>query len=323
MIVFVTFPQHAGTVAALIKDRQTAFMPRIRSMTLDAFLRAGRLPRATYVICDTERMTSFERRLAAHVRRCLLRAGMRCLNDPLRIPTRYGLLLALHRAGINQHRAWRAEDLPRPGRFPVFLRADSEHGKPIGGLIEDQEALDAAIASLPARGHPVSGVLVVEFCAEPVAPGIWERFGTFRIGEGISCDNLVQEDNWCVKYGTNGLATEAMADEEHRRVRDNVHADALRPAFELLGIEWGRADHAVVGGRDVIFEINTNPHIPPLSPHRLKRREETQRLARQRMASLLAAIDTEEGGEEVAIDPAKPLERWRQRSGSGPFHWRP
>ena len=41
--------------------------------------------------------------------------------------------------------------------------------------------------------------------------------------------------------------------------------DAVIEAFKLAGIEYGRADHVSVGGREVIYEINTNPDIGQFS----------------------------------------------------------
>jgi len=322
MIIFVTLPHHAYTVAALAQDRDTPGMPKVEAMVFGRFLHATRLPRATYVLCDAERMTGHERRMAAEMRGLILAAGLPCLNNPLRVPTRHGLLLRLHESGINPFRAWRAEDSPRPSRFPVFLRADAEHGHPIGGLIPDQVALDAAIAALPARGHPPSGVLVVEFCAEPIDSGRWRKFGTFRIGPALSTDHAVIEDNWCVKYGTAGLSDDALIEDEFRRVEMNHYAAALAPAFEIAGIEWGRADHATVGGREVVYEINCNPHVAELAPQRFPRREDTLRLARNRMAAALAAIDTPEG-EAIEIKAGPLVAEWRGKSGKAAFTWRP
>jgi hypothetical protein len=322
LIVFVTVPHHGYTVDVLTAGGWPG-QPRCVAMHYDRLWRSGRVPRATYILCDIERLTAHERRVAGELRAALLTAGLRCLNDPLRVPTRHGLLLRLHQAWINPFRAWRAEDRPQPDRFPVFLRSDAEHRQPIGDLIEDQAALDAAIEALPAQGFPPSGVLVVEFCGEPIAPGAWSRFGSFRIGDLISTDHCVIEDQWCVKYGTYGLGTEAMAEDEYRRVRDNVHAEALRPAFDLAGIEWGRADHATVGGREVIYEINTNPQVAELKPNRLKRRDETLHLSRARLIEGLVAIDTPEDAEPVPIRPGPLVMEWRQNSKGAGFPWRP
>ena len=322
MIIFVTLPHHAYTVAALAEDRETPAMPKVEAMVFGRFLHARSLPRATYVICDAERMTGHERRMAAEMRGLILAAGLPCLNDPLRVPTRHGLLLRLHEAGINPFRAWRAEDSPRPSRFPIFLRSDAEHGHPIGDLIEDQASLDAAIAALPSQGHPPSGVLVVEFCAEPISPGRWRKFGTFRIGEAISTDHGVVEANWCVKYGTAGLSNDAMIEDEYRLVETNQYASALAPAFAVAGIEWGRADHATVDGREVVYEINSNPHVAAIGPQRFPRRVDTLRLARRRMAAALGAIDTPEGA-AFDVRPGPIVAEWRSKSGAASFPWRP
>jgi len=41
----------------------------------------------------------------------------------------------------------------------------------------------------------------------------------------------------------------------------NPHADELKRAFEIAGIDYGRADYGIVNGRPQIYEINTNPHL--------------------------------------------------------------
>jgi hypothetical protein len=51
------------------------------------------------------------------------------------------------------------------------------------------------------------------------------------------------------------------------------------------------ADHATVGGREVIYEINTNPYLAPFGPQTRPIREETLRVARERFAAGLHAID--------------------------------
>jgi hypothetical protein len=155
--------------------------------------------------------------------------------------------------------------------------------------------LEAATRELLRRGIPLGGLLAVEFCAAPIAPGTWRKWGTFRIGEVFSTDHAVIEDNWLVKEGTKGLATEAMFAEEHAAVRDNRYAPVLAPAFALAGIDYGRADHALAEGREVVFEINTNPNLAPLEKQRLEIRDRTLLLARERFAAALRAIDSGDG----------------------------
>jgi hypothetical protein len=323
MIVFVTTRHHAYTVRNLLDGSFGPPLPAVRHMAWDALLRADHLPQATYILTDLERLTPHERRMAADTYRAIRAAGLRCLNDPARIPTRHALLARLHAAGLNPFRAWRAEEgAPRPNRFPVFLRFEDGHEPPLSDLLPDQAALEAALAALQARGLPLAGVLVVEFCAEPVTPGAWRRYGTFRIGEAMHTDHSVIQDGWWVKAGTLGLSTEAMAEEEYRAARDGRYLPALRPVFELAGVEYGRADHATAEGREVVFEINTNPTLSGPHPQRLPRRAETLELSRWNLARALAAIDSGDGL-PVPIEAAPAVRQWREHSFAAFMPWRP
>jgi hypothetical protein len=129
--------------------------------------------------------------------------------------------------------------------------------------------------------------------------------GTFRIGNGLSVDSCAIQDHWRVSDGTKGLATDEMFQEEAEAVRTNRLAEAVRPAFELAGIEWGRADHATFNGREVVFEINTNPTIGPIAGQRSPVREATLVFSRARMAAQLRAIDRADTGMlDLPLSPA-------------------
>jgi hypothetical protein len=311
MIVFVTTRGHGYTVKSLTNGTFGPALPPVRVMAWEDIFHARRLPRGTYVFTDMERLSAAELELAARLYGAAVGAGLRCLNDPARVRFRYALLYALHAAGMNPFMVYRAEALPRPARFPVFVRGEAGHGLPLTGLLPDQAALEAHLAALQANGTSLRSLLVIEFCAEPIASGAWRRNGTFRIGPAMHFDHAVIENNWLVKSGTFGLATAEMARAERDAVAANEGAEALRPVFELAGIDYGRADHATVGGRQVVYEINTNPNIYPLAKQRLPERDEAQAIARGRFAALLAAIDTQEGG-EVQIVPASPP-AWQRR----------
>lgn len=323
MIVFVTTRHHAYTVAALVENRFGQPIPTVRHLSWDHLLRADHLPRATYILTDLERLTPHERRLATEAYRAIRAAGLRCLNDPSCIPTRHALLARLHQAGINPFRSWRAEEPAlRPGRFPVFLRHEDGHDLPVSDLIPDQAALDAALAALPGQGVPLAGVLVVEFCAEPIAPGVWRRYGTFRVGTAMHTDHAVTEDRWVVKGGTLGLSTEAMAEHEYAAVADGRYLPALAPVFDRAAVEYGRADHATAEGREVVFEINTNPTLSGPHPQRLPRRAETLEMARGHLARGLAGIDSGDGV-PVAVEAGPATRWWRERSYACFMAWRP
>jgi hypothetical protein len=79
----------------------------------------------------------------------------------------------------------------------------------------------------------------------------------------------------------------------------------------LSGIEYGRADHAVVSGKTVIYEINTNPSLTRFKPSPLPQRRETQIIARTRIAAAFAAIDSPAGGRvRIPETPLRQPLRW-------------
>ena len=62
--------------------------------------------------------------------------------------------------------------------------------------------------------------------------------------------------------------------------------------FDLAGVDYGRADFGLVGGRPQIYEINTNPEIklrPP--PAKLQRRNESVDLFRSNYLEAMRTID--------------------------------
>ncbi|GAN77804.1 hypothetical protein [Acidisphaera rubrifaciens] len=320
MLFFVQTASHAYTVAAL-DGVATA-------LSYDALFAAATVPAGTYVFTDIERLTAHERALAAAAYRVIgTAAGCRVLNDPARVRGRYPLLRALHRDGTHGFDIHRADDAPRPARFPVFLKQEAAHAPALSGLLENQHALERALAELEAAGQPLDGVLVIGYAAEPVRPGIWRRHTGFRIGDAVLLDMPVTEATWCVKAGTVGLADAAMYREDDAMIRANHHARALRHAFATARIEYGRADFGLVGGRPQFYEINTNPHLPvPEEPHPDATRQATQDFAGARLFAAIAALDTAPGNgpadaPPVALDHA--LLAAQRANGVGVMAWRP
>jgi hypothetical protein len=320
MIVFITTYGHEHTVASLVTQRFGVPVPDTKVMLYDKLLHIDALPLATYIFTDIERLYPWERRLAGEYFRTLSNAGVRCLNDPATVKTRYPLIRALAAAGINSYNAYRADDEPRPARFPVFIRYEHEHSGPLSLLIRNQEDLDLQLSRLVDLGVPLEGALVVEFYAEPMAPGIWGRYASFRIGPAVSAFGVLVSDVWYVKNGdlpTGGLATKAQ-----RFVRDNLTPPALAEAFEQGCIDYGRVDHGKVGDQDVVFEINTNPHLEALSFDGNQPFDDVRRLSRQRIADALFAVDSPAGA-RITIDPGEHIREYRQRNPAGQLAKRP
>src|SRR5438270_385168 len=99
MIVFLTTRAHSYTHRALV-----GVDPELEIHVLDyANLQEQRqLPRATYVFSDRDRLPTEELNMSAQVYIQLRDQGVRVLNNPARVLSRYGLLRALFNTGINR-----------------------------------------------------------------------------------------------------------------------------------------------------------------------------------------------------------------------------
>jgi hypothetical protein len=312
MIVFITTPDHHTTFKALVAGEFDYPLPAIRAASYDGFFCRSEFVRATFVFTDIERLAPWEQRLAAAAYRALRAAGLTCLNDPARVMGRFELLRTLHRAGINPFTVYRGEDHPEPARFPVFLRSETDHG-PVSALVHAQPELDRMLLDLRARGNPLRDLLVIELCAEPVAPGVWRKFGTFRIGSEMHIDHSVLEDGWHVKFGKIQDYPHFLFEQERDAIVDNSCAPEIVQAFDLAGIEYGRADHATVQGRPVIYEINTNPTIGGPEPQRKQMRADALAVARRRLAQLLWRIDSGDGT-QIKVETGPALAAYRESS---------
>lgn len=254
----ITTRGHAYTVDRIQRDPGA---PRIQVLDYDRLIRSRRLPRIPHVFTDLDRLPPFDLELAALVHQQLKRRQVPVYNDPARVKTRYALLRALHEAGVNDFNAYRVDEGLRPARYPVFLRRDSGHGNPQSELLHDWDTAREAIDAAQERGIPASNLILIEYAAEPVRPGVFRKLALWRVGERYVPAVSVHDHTWIVKYGSMGAAGEELYREDLRCVRENPFADALAKAFEIAAIEYGRADFGLVGGRPQVYEINTNPSV--------------------------------------------------------------
>ncbi len=302
MITFITTHRHRYTVQSLC-DGGNPLCPSCAVMSYDDLFCARDLAPGAYVFCDLERLSDFELRAAAEIFRLASKApNLRLYNDPAKVKTRFGLLRSLFEAGVNQFDAYPADGHPRPKSFPVFVRESATHREPLTPLLDDQEALDRALAELPLAGKPLRGLIVIEFCGAPVEDNIWRRWGAYRLGSAIHLDHVVSGDGWNVKTGQMGLVGDDVYREDDRLIRRNAFARQLAEVFSIADIEYGRADFAFVSGRLQVYEINTNPEVGPLSYHLSAVRQATLEFARSRFLRDLSAMDVKAEGPNAPIE---------------------
>ncbi|SDA95599.1 hypothetical protein [Mesorhizobium qingshengii] len=308
MINFVTTRSHGYTVRHLVNQLGNA-----RRWSYERLFRQKELRSGTWVFTDHERLSNFEIALAAKVANRLERGGARVLNHPAHVLSRHDLLKALNAAGINRFSAWRCESRPRPNSFPVFIRNEFDHLSADLELIADQPALDATLSRMRENGIPLAGKLVIEYAGQEVSPGVWQRFATYRVGHRLIAHHNVVDFRWAAKDVQDKQRLlahpmfETFLENERRFVEGNMHEGVLRQAFDLAGIDYGRADFSLVDGRPQIFEINTNPaHGPHNTIYREThpQRVETQRLAEDRLYAALRDANLPAGARIALDDPA-------------------
>src|SRR5438093_1704360 len=309
MIRFLVSRGHGYTHECL---RKTPQAPPTSLMTYDQLLRSRWLRRATYVFADIDRLSFWDLELTAHAYLEMERSGLRVLNNPAKVKTRYALLRALHRAGLNDFNVHRADEIDSSIRFPVFLRKNQLHDGPLTDLLHSPRELEKAIAAAVNSGTPVENLVVVEFAAEPVRPGLYRKLGAYRVGDVIVPTVSAHETVWVAKYGQLGIAGEALYRDELQLLQTNPFAEHLNKAFEIAGIEYGRADFGIYKGRVQIYEINTNPFIGGLFPHPSAIRQESMRLCWDKYLEALRVLDSG-GGWPVRL-PNGTLQRRRVRA---------
>jgi hypothetical protein len=289
MIVFAATAPHLYTLLAAAEA--LGDLP-VRLLRYDHITSNMAIPRATYVFTDLDRLGGERLRdaaaLAAHVRGL----GYRVLNDPARVLSRYGLLRKLYLSGFNDFNVYRVEERAAPQRWPVFLRTEGDHIAPMPELYRSAGELEAGIDAAVARGIPVSRMLIVEYCAEPLRPGLFRKCASFRVGPAAFGHTCVRDNQWVAKEGRRDVTTPELYEEEYRIVRDNPYWDRVRPAFEAGAVDYGRADFGFVGDRLQLYEINTNPHISFGDDHPSPLRQESYRRFRENYCAALRAIDT-------------------------------
>jgi hypothetical protein len=313
MIVVLTTPSHDYTHRVLEGNGRF----ELRRMTYERVLTRRRLPRATYVFTDLDRLNFWELQLAARLYAWLQRAGLEVLNDPARVRQRFGLLRTLKENGFNRFDAWRIEDprRPAPQDYPVFLRTEAAHRGNLTELLETPDALEAAVEQALAKGIPRRDLIAIQYCAQPLRPGLFRKLAAFRVGDRMVTSLAVHESRWTAKYGELGIASPEDYVDEHASIRDNRYGELLRPAFEAAGIEYGRVDFALVDGRPQVYEINTNPNLKRLTSHPVPLRLEAARQFDAALVEAFAALDTREGGppvlcDEEALGQQRRHDRW-------------
>ena len=266
-------------------------------------LQQDKFPCGTYIFMDRERMDQWELRVFSQLYNHLKSAGAgyRVLNNPARVMNRYELLRALFQDGVNDFNAYLVTERQKPKRYPVFIRRIFEHKKPLTeGLLHNELDLETALARLHAQQEPDEGLVIIEYCAEPVINKLFRKLSSYRIGDNLFFFHTVHEENWLVKYGTMNSATNELYQDEYEMIQNNAYETELRRVFDLANVDYGRVDFGLVNGKIQVYEINTNPYIKPAGKHPNPIRTKSLALAWDKYVEALKTIDiTDSPGPEA------------------------
>ena len=288
MIYFLTTSAHKYALRDLAS---VAGMPTFQTLSYNKLFKKTALDPGTYVFCDLDRLGFWMLELSAHLYRAMQQKGWPVYNDPGRFLDRYALLKTLHVKKLNQFNVWKPAYQEWPDRFPVFLRTCRAHRGVIGDLLVSMEDCQKALEAALAEGYALSDLIFVEYCAQPIAEGLYRKLSAFRIGEQVITGMSVHESNWQAKYGEDGIASAQHYEEEKQAVMDNRFGEAMRQRFECANIEFGRADFTFVDGAIQTYEINTNPYVSQILEHRFPIRVEADALYHEKLAVALKSLD--------------------------------
>lgn len=303
-----------GTSSHLYTHRFPAGLDEydLRTLSYERAFRKGRLPAATYIFSDLDRLGYWELELAAHLYAELRDKSQNVLNDPARFLQRFAMLRQLKDRGINSFDVWRVEDGVAPTCFPVFLRTQSGHRGPLTDLLYDTDAVRAETERLIVSGIPTRELMIVEYRAEPI-DGVFRKLSIYRIGNAMVPAPSAHDPHWAAKIGKMGAASQELYDEEYEIIATTRFGPALLPVFQLAAVDYGRADFSLVGGKPEIYEINTNPMVKGPSPsHPVPIRLDSERLVERRHAEAMQAIDTPVGGKPIRLDDPVLLKQRRK-----------
>ncbi len=308
MIYIVTHHDYAHTIKTVAEQVVSHGAADVRLLDYCSLFSSRRAPVGHYVFTDFDRLTAYEIQVAEGVARLIQQAApnAKILNWPARVLERYPLLRQFARMGLNDFSAYRLDSGEMPATYPVFIRSEDDCQKPDTPLLYSENELIEAIGRLRNAGLPMKRRIAVELCAEPDENGIYRKYGVFKVGDHLVPHHLFHHNDWYVKRGTRKREDSApYLDEVQHFIREIPHADAIRRAFDVADIDFGRIDYSIVNGRLQTYEINTNPTFPPLWAEQGKadlfadRRE----LFRSRMLAALSAIDTPIEGPRKIIFP--------------------
>lgn len=298
----VPLPRNAPRLISVTSTRQRYTLRKVsRSLrelgvrhdrwTYEKLLSKRRLPRATYILTDFDRVHPWIREIAAVIYDRLTEEGLTVLNDPRLFLPRDVLLKRLYRAGINSFDCWRPIDEEWPERYPVFLRTIHGHRGVESDLLHSEGEAHQALETALSNGYCLADLIFIEYRSEQTGEnGIFRKFASYSINGEIIRAHTVSQSTWMAKIGELGVATENDYLRDLEEQRSDPYEDVIRKVFEIAGASYGRIDFGVVADKSEIYELNTNPVIGWQKEHPSEIRLETDRIIKHSVLQELSNL---------------------------------
>ncbi|MGZ9811864.1 hypothetical protein ACXN5S_15480 [Pseudoroseicyclus sp. H15] len=312
---FVTTADHAYT-SGDFPARTAELGAEMVALSWEELFARKWLEGGSYLFTDFDRLSPSELKAAGLIAGKLKGAGSQVTNDARRFLRREQLIARLAERRLNTYLCWRPAAGEWPTRYPVFLRSSSGHMAPNRKLLHDEAEARARVSERLRRGDVLSDLILVEYRGEPImGTEGFRRYSAYRLRDRIIRANSVHQDHWVVKGGMTGLASPEDYAAELREMSDFPQEAEVRRVFEVAGMEFGRLDFGLAGGRVETWEINTNPDMTLTAEHDDPSRVQTMILLREGLAQALAGlalpasgrVDIADAYPRSRVNPGRPL----------------
>jgi len=232
----------------------------IQPMTYERFfLKKENLP-GIYIFSDMELLTDGQRGTLSTIwEKLKIRKETILFNHPVRTFRRYQLLKRMKEMKVNRFDVYRLTEKLSTLTFPVFLRQENDHKGRQSEVIHTMEKLNNEIQRLQADGVRSEEILITEFAGLPDDDGLFRKYSAFIFNGQIIPRHVFFSKYWHIKKPD--VHDEACLKEELAYVQNNPDEKQLKIVFAAAGIQYGRIDYGLCGGRLQVWEINTNPEI--------------------------------------------------------------
>lgn len=305
MIHFLVCARFRDTMDDYLAGWGLPLAERVNVIAYESMLGPRDWPGGTYIFSDLERLLPTELAAAGRLAERFADAPdhYTVLNDPRQFRPRYPLLRKLAEAGINDFNVHRLDAPLESVRFPVFLKRDYDHSGRRSDIQPDAAALRRALRrrGLGDRLRK-RGLMLTEYLDVADTDGTFRKYSVMRVGDDYIPRHILMSGAWMTK--TPDVITAALCEEEAAFVDARAVPEAVRSAFELAGLDYGRIDYGLKDGRVQVWEINANPVIVPRREQIASVRLAAQAKSAERINTALHGVDRPAGDSTVSTTPA-------------------